>query len=146
MVKRDKAMYGLDVLFVDYMQLCDAPGKSEHEQTAYLAKSFQKLALREDITAVVLAQKNEDSIKNGVKSYSPGVKGGGDAAATADFMLVTSYKQDDAQNDKQLKVKMQLSRHGVGGNDTENIFDIHPASGLFLESSWIAHIKKEKTA
>lgn len=145
-VKRDKAMYGLDLLFVDYMQLFDAPGKSEHEQTAYLAKNFQKLTMREDITTVVLAQKNEESIKNGQKSYSPGIKGGGDAAATADFMLVTSYKMDANQNDTELNVRMQLSRHGTGGADVDNTFDIHPASGLFLEASWIADKKKQGAA
>lgn len=141
-VKRDKAMYGLDLLFVDYMQLFDAPGKSEHEMTAYLSKNFQKLTMKEDITTIVVAQKNEDSIKNGQKSYSPGIKGGGDAAATADFMLVTSYKQGDQSDETQLNVRMQLSRHGTGGADVENTFDIHPASGLFLEAGWIGRMRK----
>lgn len=137
-VKRDKAMYGLDLLFVDYMQLFDAPGKSEHEQTAYLSKNFQRLTMKEDITTIVVAQKNEDSIKNGQKSYSPGIKGGGDAAATADYMLVTSYKQGDDTDETELKVKMQLSRHGTGGADVSHVFNIHPASGLSLDASWIA--------
>lgn len=137
-VKRDKAMYGLDLLFVDYMQLFDAPGKSEHEQTAYLAKNFQRLTMKEDITTVVVAQKNEESIRNGQKSYSPGIKGGGDAAATADYMLVTSYKQGDDADETELNVKMQLSRHGTGGADVNNMFSIHPASGLFLDAAWIA--------
>jgi replicative DNA helicase len=145
-VKRDKAMYGLDLLFVDYMQLFDAPGKSEHEQTAYLAKNFQRLTMREDITTIVLAQKNEDSIKNGQKSYSPGIKGGGDAAATADFMLVTSYKQTAESLETDLDVRMQLSRHGTGGADVVNTFDIHPASGLFLEANWITNMKKQGAA
>lgn len=140
-VKRDKALYGLDVLFVDYMQLFSAPGLNTYEQTAFISKNLQKLTIREDVTTVVVAQKNEDSIKDGKKSYSPGIKGGGDAAASADFLLVTSYKQNDEADDTKLTARMQLSRHGIGGADVEHVFDIHPASGLFLESSWIREVK-----
>ncbi len=142
-VKRDKALYGLDVLYVDYMQLFSAPGTSSYEQTAFISKNLQKMTIREDITTVVVAQKNEDSIKEGQKSYSPGIKGGGDAAASADFLLVTSYKQGEDSDETKLKARMQLSRHGIGGADVEHTFEIHPASGLFLESDWI---QKEKAA
>lgn len=140
-IKRDKALYGLDVVLIDYMQLFSAQGQNTYEQTAFISKAIQKLTIREDITTVILAQKNEDDIKNGKKSYSPGIKGGGDAAASADFLLVTNYKQDEDADDEKLKVKMQLSRHGVGGADVEHIFDIHPASGLILDSDWISKIK-----
>lgn len=140
-VKRDKAMYGLDVLYIDYMQLFSAQGQNTYEQTAFISKNIQKMTIREDITTVILAQKNEDNIKDGKKSYSPGIKGGGDAAASADFLLVTSYKQDNDIDDTKLKVKMQLSRHGIGGADIEHAFDIHPASGLFLESDWIKDVE-----
>lgn len=139
-IKRDKALYGLDVVFIDYMQLFSAQGNSTYEQTAFISKAIQKLTIREDITTVILAQKNEDDIKNGKKSYSPGIKGGGDAAASADFLLVTNYKQDENADDEKLKVKMQLSRHGVGGADVDHVFDINPSSGLFLASDWISKI------
>jgi hypothetical protein len=35
---------------------------------------------------------------------------------------------------------MKLSRHGDGGGDTKKVHDIHPQSGLLLESEWIGRL------
>lgn len=140
-VKRDLSKYdGIDVLFADYLQLFDAPQNTVYEKTAYLATNFQRLAQRENLTAIVLAQKNEDSIKNGADSYSPGIKGGGDPAQTADYLIVTSYKQKD-DDDTKLKIQMKLSRHGVGGGGVDEEYTIHPGSGLALLANWIGKLK-----
>jgi hypothetical protein len=140
--KRDQSKYGTpDILFADYLQLFGAPSDKTYEKVAYLATHFQALAIRENLTVVVAAQKNEDSIKNGsTANYSPGIKGGGDPAQTADYMLLTSYKQGSEDNENQLKVTMKLSRHGAGGSNVDENYSIHPSSGLILSCNWIARL------
>lgn len=135
-IKRDKALYGVDLVCADYLQLFDAPGKSFFDKTSRLAQTFQQVAQRENVTVMVVAQKNEESIK-GEESYSPGIKGGGDPAQTADYLLVTGYKQTDSADENHVDVNMRLSRHGRGGRGEKHSFNIHPASGLLLESTWL---------
>lgn len=140
--KQDKAKYGTpDLLCADYLQLFGAPSDKTYEKTAYLASKFQETTQREDITTIVLAQKNEESIKSGAGSYSPGVKGGGDAAQTADYMLVNTYKQgDNKTDDTQLNIRMQLSRYGSGGENVDCDYTLHPATGLIIASNWIGKL------
>lgn len=140
LVRRDKHLYGLDIVFVDYFQLFGAAeqgGKGYFEKMAFVATELQSLAQREKVTMVIVAQKNEESIKSGSGSYSPGIKGGGDAAQTADYLLTTHYKQEEGQTDTELLVKMVLSRWGAGGKGIEQTLAIHPASGLLLDSKWV---------
>ena len=139
LIKRDKHLYGLDIVFVDYFQLFGAAqeGKGYFDKMSAVATGLQMIAQRERVTLVVVAQKNEESIKSGAGSYSPGIKGGGDAAQTADYLLTTHYKQEDGQTDEELLVRMMLSRWGRGGKGVEETFQIHPASGLLLDSKWV---------
>lgn len=143
LVKRDIAMYDANLFVLDYLQLLNAPGNSLYEKVAYLSLRLQELTVRENITMIVLAQLNEDTIRNG-SSYSPGVKGGGDPAATANYFLTTSYKTGDYEDDDtKLQVQMKLSRHSMSGGPVRTPLDIHPASGLVLDSRWIDRIKRE---
>lgn len=139
-IRRDIALYGGRLFFIDYLQLFHGPGEI-YERVSSLSMALQSLAVRNNITLFVLAQLNEESIKSGGGGYSPGVKGGGDPAQTANYFLVTKYKQGDyADDDKVLQVKMQLSRHGLGGKDVSTALDIDPASGLLLECNWIGKV------
>jgi replicative DNA helicase len=136
-IRRDRVMYGTQIVMADYLQLFDAPGAGIFDKTSYAARLFQEIGKRDDLTMIIAAQKNENSIQNmGQESYSSGVKGGGDPAQTADFLLETRYKYGDLMDERKLEVTLKLSRHGSGGNNTKNIFDIHPGSGLFLEGEY----------
>jgi replicative DNA helicase len=146
-VKRDKSLYGTDMVFVDYLGLFDAPGAGVFDKTAYASRTFQEIGKRDNLTMIIAAQKNEDSIRNGhVESYSPGVKGGGDPAATADFMMETQYKYGELMDERKLQLSMSLSRHGSGGNDTKTVVDIHPASGLILEGAYACERSRNYSA
>lgn len=136
-VRRDIALYGTQIVFVDYLQLFDAPGGSLFDKTMYAAHILQEQTKMYNLTTVAAAQKNEESILNASQErYSPGVKGGGDVAATADYLLETRYKYGDMKDEKKLEVTMKLSRHGSGGGDVKQTFDIHPGSGLILENDY----------
>lgn len=136
-IRRDRALHGTEIVMADYLQLFDAPGAGIFDKTSYSARVFQEIAKRDNLTMLIAAQKNENAIQNGnTDSYSPGVKGGGDPAQTADFLLETRYKYGDLTDERKLEICLKLSRHGSGGNDVKQIFDIHPGSGLFTEGDY----------
>jgi len=131
-VYRDLQKYGIDIAFADYFQLFGAGRKTLYEDTAFMARQSQQMAADHDFALVMLAQLNEESVKGNNESHSPGVKGGGDPAATADLLLSTDYPKD-ASGDPvcdQLRVKIRLARHGEAGKWQD--FPIHPATGLIL--------------
>lgn len=136
-ISRDMNTDGGKLFFIDYLQLFDAPGGTIFDKISTLARTLQDIAKRKDITLCVLAQRNEENIKQAEESYSPGVKGGGDPAATADYLLTTRYNADgENSNPAKLTVQMKLSRHGPGGSGVKQVFDIHPDSGLILGQHW----------
>ena len=138
-IKRDIALYGGRVFFIDYLQLFHAPGEI-YERVSAMSLALQSLAVRYNVTLFVLAQLNEETIRHGVSGYSPGVKGGGDPAQTANYFLITRYKQGEYENDDtKLQIEMKLSRHGIGGG-VKTALDIDAASGLLLESGWISKV------
>lgn len=146
LVKRDIQMYGCQVFFADYLQLFDAPGSSSYEKQAYASRTFQALAKRENVTGVIAAQRSEEAIKSYSEetfAYSMGIKGGGDASAVADFALLTQYKHRKDVDENQLEIIMMLSRHGSGGQETKTLADIHPSSGLLLESNFATRCKEQ---
>lgn len=139
-INMDIINHGGNWFGVDYLQLISHPGSSIFEQVSDMSKGFQKKAQKKNVTMLVLAQLNEDTIKNG-ESYSPGVKGGGDPAQTADYFIRTRYNDNVTTSDEtQLSVQMKLSRHSAGGNGVKELMEIHPASGLILSQQWIQEI------
>lgn len=138
MINRDIAMYGGSLFFIDYLQLFRAPGAQLYDRVSYTAQMLQSIAQSKQVTLVIVAQQNEATIQDGGDSYSPGIKGGGDPAQTADYLLTTKYKQDeDNADDNFVTVNMKLSRHGQGGSKVKTDMPIHPNSGLLLDSSWL---------
>lgn len=141
--KRDLFLYGTQVVFVDYLQLFNAPVTGTFEQAAYNSRAFQEIAKRDPLTMVIAAQRNEEAIKATEESYSPGIKGGGDAAAVADFALQTRYKVGTMADETKLEIAMTLSRFGSGGGATKYIANIHPNSGLLLDSDYAMKCKRK---
>lgn len=141
LAKRDVYLYDTDVVFADYLQLFDAPGASLFDKTSYTSRAFQALAKRDNVTMVIAAQRNEESIKNPEFTYSPGIKGGGDAAAVSDFALQTRYKFSQDTDENELEIAVTLSRHGSGGGETKKRVPIHPNSGLLLDSDFALNCK-----
>jgi archaellum biogenesis ATPase FlaH len=131
-IERDIQMYGVDVVFVDYFQLFTAGHSTMYDNASHMARQAQQIAAEKNIAMVMLAQLNEESVKGSNDNYSPGVKGGGDPAATADFLLTTDYpKNSDGDSVfTRLRIMIKLARHGEAQKFTE--VPIHPASGLIL--------------
>jgi hypothetical protein len=139
-MRRDMHLYRTNVFFIDYLQLFQPAEAKLFEYMSWAARELQKFAAHEGVTLVALAQQNEDTIKTGT-TYSAGIKGGGDAASTADYLLTSLYKAGDFADDAtKLQLTMKLSRHGDGGGDTKRVHDIHPHSGLLMEADWIGRL------
>lgn len=131
-INRDRMRYGLDVCYLDYFQLFDGQQGGIYENTAYMAQQAQYEAANKHFTMVVLAQLNEESVKASGTNYSPGVKGGGDPAATADFLFRTGYPEggDGEPQLDRLKIELKLARHSQAGIWTDE--PLSPSTGLLL--------------
>jgi hypothetical protein len=124
-IKRDKMKHGTMVAWLDYSQLF-GEGKIFDRQSG-IALAIQEIATNEDMVLVALAQKNEESVKGSGDSYSPGVKGGGDAPAAADGLFVPSLVEGQQG---MLKVELKLSRHTRTGRGMHRV---DPTSGLIVK-------------
>lgn len=124
------------IFFVDFFQLF---ADSSYEEIANLAKQLQAFASKKKITLVMLAQRNEDSIKGG-ESYSAGIKGGGDASATADYLFITRYKEseEDGLADNFLDLQIKHAREDAAGSKLRRKLKIHPQSGLIYDFNWLS--------
>jgi replicative DNA helicase len=139
-MRRDIHLYKTNVFFVDYLQLFAPGGMKLFEFMSGASLQLQRFAQANNVTVIGLVQQNEETIRSG-SSYSAGVKGGGDAAATADYLITSLYRAGDfVDDDTKLQLTMKLSRHSTGGGDTQHVHDIHPASGLLLASDWIGRL------
>lgn len=139
-LRRDMHRYKTSAFMIDYLQIFKGVQDAKlYDYVANASLELQKFAQSEGVTLVILAQQNEETIKSGA-SYSAGIKGGGDPAATADYLITSRYKSGDVTADNELELTMKLSRHGSGGGEVQKVLEIHPASGLLLESKWIGRL------
>lgn len=122
LIKRDKVEYGIQAVWADYSQLFGSG--NIYERQSATALKVQDIAAREKIAFCMLAQKNESGVQ-GNDSYSPNVKGGGDAPAAADFLFIPRIDPDVPNV---LEVKLKLSRHTRSGMTKFHAFN--PSSGL----------------
>lgn len=125
-IRQSRLRYGTRAVFIDYLQLLGA-GDTEYQRVSNASRTLQEITQHEDVATVVLAQRNESAINSGSVSHSPGVKGGGDPAATADFLLLPSIDPDDQ---KTMNVKLHLSRWTSTGGGSHIV---NPQSGLIID-------------
>lgn len=125
LVKRGRVHHGCASFWADYSQLF-GEGKTLFERQSLTALTVQEIAQTENIAFCMLNQKNEEGVKGGRGGYSPNVKGGGDAAATADFLLIP---QIDPDIPNVLNLELKLSRHTA---TAEGSHTLAISSGLIL--------------
>lgn len=125
LIKRDRFLFGMDVYALDYLQLLGEGQLFERMEAS--THKLQQLTVTERVTALILAQLNEATIRETEESYSPGVKGGGDPAAASDFLIRTKY--DGAKTPNILTVQLKLARHARPGTQR---YVINAPSGLVI--------------
>lgn len=129
-IRQSKMEYGAVAHYLDYSQLF-GKGKTLFERQSNTSLEIQRIAQSEDVAICMLAQRNEDAIRGGGDGYSPGIKGGGDAAAAADFLFTTGIDEDE---DGIFHVQLKLSRHVRAGRKEQHA--IEPESGLIIDR-WV---------
>ena len=124
-VQKSKFDHGSLIHWCDYSQLFGS-GRTLYERQSAVALAVQEIATDEDVMMGMLTQRNEAAIGGG-NTYSAGVKGGGDASAAADFLLMPKI---DLEVPGFLDVKLKFSRHTAMGQGRHAI---NPSSGLILD-------------
>lgn len=118
LVKMAKLKTQASIFWADYSQLFGT-GKTIYDRQSHTSLAIQDIAQDENVLFGMVAQQNEEHIKFGNKSWSPGVKGGGDAAAAADVLLIPKI---DPEQPDYLHLVLKLSRHtGMGGDGLHKI-------------------------
>ena len=125
LVKRGRLAHGITSYWADYSQLF-GEGKIYDRQSA-TALLVQDIAQTENVAMCLLAQLNEEGVR-GAGGYSANVKGGGDAAAAADFMFVPTIDPDEPGV---LTVSLKHSRHTKTASGRHFI---EPSSGLMFRT------------
>lgn len=126
LIKRDKLKYSTQSAWLDYSQLF-GKGETIYDRQSNTAQKIQDIASSEMVALAALAQKNEEGVRAKGESASPSVKGGGDAPAAADFLLIPEIDKDTGNY---LELRLKFSRH-VAPKVGQHVID--PPSGLVLD-------------
>jgi len=113
-LRRDQMLQGVSVMVVDYLQLIGTGRLFDRLEAS--THAMQRLIVEQEICGILIAQLNESTIwqmrADQEDSYSPGIKGGGDPAAAADYLFRTLISQNDPTD---LKIELKLARHARPG-------------------------------
>lgn len=114
-IKLHKAKHGLNVVFIDYLQLINAEGQSRYEKVSEASKRLKQLAKEINITVIALAQLRRED-KSNVKPTLSDLKESGQIEQDADVVLFPyrpqyySDHREDVEMDAELLI--QKNRHG----------------------------------
>lgn len=127
-IKRNRMKFGTEVCWLDYSQLF-GKGESIFDQQRTTSHKLADIASSEGVAMCILSQKNEAAINENKKkeSYSPGVKGGGDAVAAADFVFIPTRDRDQKGI---MRIQLKHSRWTATGM---GMHLIEPESGFILQ-------------
>lgn len=127
LVQKNAMEHESQMHWFDYSQEFGIHGTT-YEKQSRTTHVLEKLAVSEMITTGILSQRNEASINQG-ETHSAGVKGGGDAAAAADFMMIPEI---DPKAPGVLGLRIKHSRHtGIG--KAKDGHQVNPSSGLIID-------------
>lgn len=127
LVKRGRVQHGITSYWADYAGLFGG-GDTEYERARAVARTVQNVAQVENVAFCMLSQQNEEQIRHGKDSYSAGMKGGGDAPAAADFVLIPT------RDGPTLEILLKFSRWTRMGMTGSHY--IIPDSGLVADK-WL---------
>jgi replicative DNA helicase len=114
-IKLHKAKHGLNIVFIDYLQLLETDGKTRYDKVSEASKRLKQLAKEENITIVALAQLRREDRSN-VKPTLSDLKESGQIEQDADCVLFPYRPQyyetvrDEVELDAELIIAK--NRHG----------------------------------
>lgn len=119
---RMRAREGLDLIFVDYLQLLHASGKSSRvEEVGEISRSLKLLAMELGIPVVTAAQLNRVSANTGAAPKLSDLRESGSIEQDADVVMLLHAK-DESFGVRHVDLKVAKNRQGTCGK-TSLIFD-----------------------
>lgn len=135
LIRQHAVMNGVKIAVVDYLQQVEPIERrgsgwqdNPFERTV---KGLQNVTTAEQITTILLSQRNEERNKAGTRSVrTAGAKGGGAFPSACDYYLETEY--NELESPTMFTVTMAFSRWSGVGSKT---YTMNPSSGLILNPS-----------
>lgn len=115
--KKLKAEEGLDMLFIDYLQLMQPSDKkaSREQQVAHISRELKLLAKELRIPVVLLAQLNRNSERENRKPKMSDLRESGAIEQDADVVILLHAKKDADQNNKPVQAILDKGRSSGQG-------------------------------
>lgn len=114
-IKLHKAKHGLNVVFIDYLQLLETDGKTRYDKVSEASKRLKQLAKEENITVVALAQLRREDRAN-VRPTLSDLKESGQIEQDADVVLFPYRPQyyESVRDEIEMDAELILAknRHG----------------------------------
>lgn len=136
---KEKMTHGLDVVFIDYLQLLRTGINDANERLEMVSQDLQSLAKEYGVTIIALSQISNEHAKNFQNSDIIGFKGSGAIGASADIAIElvnpdkAPERQEKARNGVPYTVEAAIkkNRHGPIGKVT---MEFMPFVGKFIQS------------
>jgi replicative DNA helicase len=116
-IKLHKAKYGLDIVFIDYMQLIKSHQKVREQEIAHISRTLKLLAKELGITIIALAQLSRETEKRAEKKpMLSDLRESGQIEQDADIVLFpfrpAYYSDDKPEIEMDAELIIGKNRHG----------------------------------
>lgn len=116
-IKLHKAKHGLDIVFIDYMQLIKSHQKVREQEIAHISRTLKLLAKELGITIIALAQLSRETEKRGDKKpMLSDLRESGQIEQDADIVLFpfrpAYYSDDKPEIEMDAELIIGKNRHG----------------------------------
>lgn len=105
---------GYDVIWIDYLTLIPAPGKSEYDQTTYISKSLHRLAQDNNITVVALSQLSRPEKGKPTPPTLASLRASGQIEQDADVVLFI-YREHPGELRSRRILRVAKNKEGATG-------------------------------
>tara|TARA_R110000744_G_scaffold68848_3_gene139970 strand:- start:152 stop:1441 length:1290 start_codon:yes stop_codon:yes gene_type:complete len=114
----EKARYGLDILFIDYIGIMNGPGKDIYERVSGISRGIQQIAKKVEIPVVALSQQNRESEKDSSAKMSH-LRDSGSVEQDADQVIMLRRSKEMGEKPFQpietMEVTIAKNRNGCTG-------------------------------
>lgn len=141
-----------DVIYIDYLTLIPAPGRTEFDQATYLSKSLHRLAQDNNITVVALSQLSRPEDKKKPVPTLSSLRSSGQIEQDADIVMFI-YRENPQDIRSQRVLRVAKNKEGPTGTikldfdgETQTFRVAEEGEGKSIAAKFSAQGKKAKGA
>ena len=122
-IKYWKRVYGVKIVFIDYLQLIQGSGKfpNKYEEVTHISQRLKIIAKDLDVSLVVLAQLNRDAAKND-KPKVHDLRDSGSIEQDADEIFLLHNPSSDDPYNKPGILDVNLAKNRFGGTGRVELY------------------------